>query len=185
MTKLPINYSNTVIYKIVCNDLSITDVYVGSTTDFIKRKYHHKSDCNNKNSKNYNEKKYIVIRANNGWDSWSMIEIEKFPCNDNNEARARERYWYELINANMNSVSPFITKDEKTKQNLEQSKKYYELNKSVVNKKHKNYYALNKKEINEKSICLCGVCYTNANKYNHLKTKKHISYLEENKETII
>ena len=127
MTKIPINYSNTVIYKIVCNDLLITDVYVGSTTDFIKRKYLHKSDCNNINRKSYNEKKYIIIRANGGWNNWSMIEVEKYPCNDNNEARARERYWFELINANMNTIKPFITEDEK----LKYKKEYKELNEFV------------------------------------------------------
>ena len=35
------------IYKIVCNDLSITDCYVGHTTDFVKRKCNHKIICNN------------------------------------------------------------------------------------------------------------------------------------------
>ena len=41
-----------------------------------------------------------MIRENEGWNNWSMIEIEKYPCNDKNEACARERYWYELLNAN-------------------------------------------------------------------------------------
>ena len=30
-----------------------------------------------------------------------MIEIEKFPCKDGNEARARERYWYEELKATL------------------------------------------------------------------------------------
>jgi predicted GIY-YIG superfamily endonuclease len=30
------------MYKIVCKDLSITDVYVGSTTNFTNRKRDHK-----------------------------------------------------------------------------------------------------------------------------------------------
>ena len=32
------DYSRTVIYKIVCNDLNITDCYVGHTTEFTKEK---------------------------------------------------------------------------------------------------------------------------------------------------
>jgi hypothetical protein len=56
MPKKPIDYSKTIIYKLVCNDLSITDVYVGSTTSFVKRKYLHKSLCNNENSKCYIKK---------------------------------------------------------------------------------------------------------------------------------
>ena len=35
MPKSNCDYSRTVIYKIVCNDLSITDCYVGHTTEFI------------------------------------------------------------------------------------------------------------------------------------------------------
>jgi hypothetical protein len=37
-----------------------------------------------------------------------MIEIEKYPCNDNNECLARERYWKEFFNANMNTQIPGI-----------------------------------------------------------------------------
>jgi hypothetical protein len=39
MPKQPINYENTIIYKIVCNNLNINDCYVGHTTDFTRRKY--------------------------------------------------------------------------------------------------------------------------------------------------
>ena len=49
-----------------------------------------------------------MIRENEGWNNWSMIEIEKYPCNDKNEACARERYWYELLNANMNTYCPTL-----------------------------------------------------------------------------
>jgi hypothetical protein len=167
MPRTPIDYSKTIIYKLVCNDLSITDVYIGSTTSFKDRKRQHKCVCNNTNSKKYNEKKYVTIRANGNWDNWSMIEIEKYKCNDYNEARARERYWYELINANMNTYKPHITEDERIKQNLENSKKNYELNKKILNEKIK---------------CLCGGCFSYASKQRHLKTKIHKCYLAQIKE---
>ena len=54
MPKNNIDYSKCVIYKIVCNDLSIEDIYVGSTTEFIKRKYRHKRNTNFEGSKEYN-----------------------------------------------------------------------------------------------------------------------------------
>ena len=38
MPRLPVDYKNTIIYKIVCNDLKIKDTYVGHTTDFKSRK---------------------------------------------------------------------------------------------------------------------------------------------------
>jgi hypothetical protein len=85
MPKTNINYSNTIIYKLCCKDLSITDIYVGHTTDMRKRKWGHKSNCNNEKIKNYNLNVYQFIRNNGGWDNWEMIEIEKYPCNDRNE----------------------------------------------------------------------------------------------------
>ena len=60
MAKKKINYQNTVIYKICCDDTS--DFYIGSTTDFIRRKSGHKSTCNNANRKSYNLKVYKTIR---------------------------------------------------------------------------------------------------------------------------
>ena len=44
-----------------------------------------------------------------------MIEIEKYNCNDGNEAKARERYWYEQLGATLNSYCP-IRSQEETKQ---------------------------------------------------------------------
>ena len=80
MPRLPIAYSNTVIYKIVSNDLNITECYVGHTTDFVRRKAAHKSACTNEKGKTYDFKVYKTIREIGGWDNWSMIEIEKYPC---------------------------------------------------------------------------------------------------------
>ena len=128
MTKQFIDYTKTIIYKIVCNDLNIRDVYVGHTTNFINRKAKHKSDCNNPNSKSYNFKIYNSIRNNGGWLNWSMIEIEKFQdCNDINEASAKERYYYEVLNAKLNSNCP-------GRNNKEYKKEYYQDNKDNIQK---------------------------------------------------
>ena len=80
MPKKNIDYSKALIYKIVCNDLNIKDCYVGSTTDFTKRKGHHKRGCNNVNTKCYNYNVYQFIRANGGWDNWTMVLVENYPC---------------------------------------------------------------------------------------------------------
>ncbi len=42
MSKKEIDYSNTIIYKIYSKNPSITDTYIGYTTNFIQRKYSHK-----------------------------------------------------------------------------------------------------------------------------------------------
>ena len=112
MPRENIDYSNTVIYKLVCNDLNIKDLYVGHTTNFTKRKNRHKYSCTKEHNRDYNYNVYQYIRSNGGWDNWSMIEIEKFPCNDTNEALKRERYWYETLNANLNNKYPNRTQEE-------------------------------------------------------------------------
>ena len=68
MPKLPTDYSKTIIYKIIKNDdFENSNVYIGSTTDFIRRKSHHKWNCNNENRKEYNRKVYKIIRENIFW----------------------------------------------------------------------------------------------------------------------
>ena len=171
MPKKPMDYSRTIIYQICCKDLLVTDVYVGHTTDFIKRKCQHKGNCNNEKIKEYKYKIYQIIRANGNWDNWDMIEIEKYPCNDGNEARARERYWYETLNANMNIKVPNRSKKEYKK----------EYNKTDnVKDKNKEYYETNKEEILEKlskkNTCECGSIIRYDGKARHLKTQKHIDF---------
>ena len=56
MPKINIDYSKNVIYKIVCNDENVDYLYIGSTTNFTKRKNCHKSCCNNINNINHNQK---------------------------------------------------------------------------------------------------------------------------------
>ena len=62
MPKTIIDYSKTIIYRIVCKDLTIKDCYIGHTTNFIKRKQAHKNVCNsdNINHKNYNIYLYLI-----------------------------------------------------------------------------------------------------------------------------
>jgi hypothetical protein len=124
MPRVAMNYQNTIIYKIVCKDISITDCYVGSTTNFTKRKCQHKTSCNNINDKAYKVNVYVFIRANYGWENWDMIEVEKFPCNDKNEALKRERYWIETLKATLNIKKPLRTKKEHRKDNPDKIKEY-------------------------------------------------------------
>lgn len=131
MPRQEIDYFKTVIYKIVCRNLTIKDCYIGSTTDFRKRKYLHKCNC----KKNF-YKVYQFINLNGGWDNWDMIEIEKYPCMDSNEKRRRERYWMEELKAELNMRKSFTTEDE-TKERI---KDYIEDNKEKLKIYRKAYY---------------------------------------------
>jgi len=154
MPKKEINYQNTIIYKIVCKDLNIKDLYVGSTTNFTQRKRSHKDTCNFSHQQNYNIYVYKFIRGNGGWDNWDMIEVEKYPCNDRNEKDKRERYWIEELKATLNKVIPSRTKKEYREYNKEEivvkKKEYYEENKKKILEKQKEYYEENKEKILEK-----------------------------------
>ena len=88
------DYSKTVIYKIVCKDETVDYLYIGSTTNLKKRKDKHKCACNNETHNNYNQKMYIEMRNNGGWENFILIEIEKYPCNDKRQAEAREEAQY-------------------------------------------------------------------------------------------
>ena len=133
-----IDYSKTIIYKIVCKNEDVKDVYVGSTTRFNERRREHKKHCINKIYKEYNYKVYQMIRENGGWDNWDMIEIIKQPCKDGDESHALERHYYELLNCNMNTLVPGRT-------HKESSKEYRQQNKDKI-KQYKHEYYQKKKE---------------------------------------
>jgi hypothetical protein len=108
MPKNLIDYSNTIIYKICCKDKTVKELYVGHTTNFVKRKNMHKAACNNETNPQYNSLLYKKIRENGGWDNWEMIEIEICSCENSTEARIKEQYYYEELKAKLNSISPYL-----------------------------------------------------------------------------
>ena len=177
----PIDYSNTIMYKIVCNDLNIADKYIGHTTNFKSRKNQHKNCCNNESQTKYSLKVYQFIRDNGGWNNWTMIKIEDYPCNSLLDATKRERELLEELKANLNNNIPTRTKKEYYQDNSE----YFSLlnrdrrlnNLDKFKEKDKNYYNNNKDKIlqkrNEKITCECGGCYTHGNKSKHFKTIIH------------
>ena len=116
-----IDYSKVVIYKIVCKDLNIDMCYVGHTTNFTHRKASHVRNSLIEAYPFYNYQVYQIIRDNGGWENWDMVEIKKYPCQDFNEARARERYWYEELNSKLNSKRPYATKEEVKERNDKQN----------------------------------------------------------------
>jgi uncharacterized Fe-S cluster protein YjdI len=173
MPRKNVDYSKTVMYKIVSNDLNIRDCYVGSTTDFTKRKCAHKSSCINANSKMYNFKVYKFIRDNGDWLNWSMILIEMYPCTTHLESSQRERFWCENLNATLNSMVPSRTR-------LEYKKQYDINNKDHLTEQNKLYRKANQEQINnnQKTViyCVCGSSYTRCHKLRHERSKKHQEY---------
>ena len=169
MPKEHIDYSNTIIYKIICKDTTRNDVYVGHTTNFTKRKYLHKSACSNLNNK---LKIYDTIRKNGGWDNWNMVEIAKYNCSDHTEARIKEQEHYELLKANLNINPPFIynKKCDKQLSSKKQFEEHINNNLCVVENDSKKMLKV------AQNFC-CNLCYYYTSKKSsfdkHLSTDKH------------
>lgn len=155
MPKKPINYSNTIIYKLCCKDPTVTDVYVGHTTDFTCRKNHHKTRCNNPSDAQYHYKVYQFIRNHGGWENWSMVEIERLECIDKNDAEKNERKHFELLCATLNTYVPGRSQKEHYRDHAEELKEYqrqYRLEHSEeINEQQRHAYQEHKVEINERN----------------------------------
>ena len=151
---------NYTFYKIVCKNESITDCYVGSTTDFTRRKINHKYHCNHKDDKKYGLFVYDFIRKNGGWDNWDMIIIETLEFETKFDARCRERHWIETLNASLNIIIPSQTAkeyekkkyEENREKELERARQYREENKDKIKeKRNTEEYKEQQKEYREKN----------------------------------
>ncbi len=136
------DYSNTFIYKLCCNDPTVTDIYVGHTTNLTKRKSHHKSTVNKDTHKEYNYYKSVFIRDHGGWINWSMIVIEKVACECKYDAERIERHYIELLKATLNKQIPTRTGAEYRVENADILKQKYidnsETLRAIGREKYKN-----------------------------------------------
>jgi len=160
------DYSKGIIYKLCCNDLTVKEIYVGSTTNFKERKTKHKHSCTNLKRKAYNLKVYQYIRSNGGWDNWDMILVENYNATDKHHLGARERYWLEELKATLNGQVPSRS-----------DKEYRQENRNKLNEIAKKYYEDNKTKQKEKFSCECGGKYTYIHKAHHLKTQRHLKQI--------
>ena len=158
-------YQNGKIYKLVCDNSPL--VYYGSTCQkylcnrLAKHKY--RKNCSSRELFNLGK---VTIHL-----------IEDYPCNSKKELEDREKIYIKFILKNFdykiicNKIIPSRTKEEAEIYNKEKCKNYYYKNKEEL-----------KAKANEKFNCPCGGKYTYSSKKKHSKTKKHLKYLEEQKE---
>ena len=119
-----VDYSNTVIYKIVCEN----ECYVGHTTNFINRKHQHKRNCPNNDTKLYN-----FIRDK----EWDMVPIEEFPCENLTQALIKEDYWRTKLDAKLNMNKPIATHNDKVQSDKARQRKYYAKHKEKILQRQK------------------------------------------------
>jgi hypothetical protein len=104
-----VDYSNTIIYQLCCKDETVTDTYIGHTTNFKRRIEEH---C--KDSKIRELKLYVCIRAHGGWDNWNMNILGTYSCKNLGHASRIEWYWFNKLGGTLNSLRPgmnYISRD--------------------------------------------------------------------------
>jgi hypothetical protein len=205
------DYTKTIIYKLINYDYPEL-VYVGSTTNFTKRKQKHKESCLNEKSKKHNLKVYTNIRDYDGWVNWSMIKICDYPCENKREAELEEDKYMTELKANMNMIRASRTQKQYYEDNKEKikeyTKEYRDNNKEKIQEYTKEYRENNKEKIKEQQK---GYCEDNKEKiqkymkeyrennkeklkdkkkeymknYNEINKQNHKVYYEDNKEKIL
>ena len=182
MPKTIIDYSNTIFYKITCIDPTITDVYVGHTTNFVQRKHAHKQSCINIKTTNYKCKLYQVIRNNGGWKNWNMEIINFHNCSDHYEARKKEQEYFISLKATLNSIEPMPKPKLKLNPNPVVKELIIKENESDEIKED----MITIGELNKFSNFKCEycqyVCCKNSEYIKHLLTRKHIDNASGNKQ---
>ena len=113
-------------------------IYVGSTEDMESRIRSHKTDCYNENFHGYNYKKYQLIRANGGFDSFYFQVIDVVCTADTSVLREFEQYYIDHFKSleSMNSRNAVMSSAE-----------YYQVNRIEIIAKHKEHYKQNRDEI--------------------------------------
>ena len=148
-----VNYSKGLVYKLCCNDTKIKDIYVGSTTNFIRRKCTHKSACNNENDKHHNIHVYKFIRNNGGWDNWSMILLREYNATNKKQLERKEHKYIVKLKATLNCRLPTRTRSEYYQENQDiiigKSKQYREANIEHIREQKKQYREANKESLSE------------------------------------
>ena len=190
-----VDYQKGLIYTIRTRD----SVYVGSTTNYTKRKNDHKSNINIRQQKLYK----TIIENDYEWD---MKPYQLFPCNSKLELEIEEERIRKEISAdlNMNSCSG-VDKEKFQKYHKEYREQHKEQNKQTRKKyrdQHKEHYKewrdqhkeeikqykikhyqQNKERISEKTkekiTCECGSCVRRCDITRHKRTNKHQLFLEQ------
>ena len=167
--KIP-DYQQGKIYKLINHELPNL-VYYGSTTQTLNKRL----QCHKDDSKRTNNSSKIMFSIG----CPEIILLEYYPCETKQELEAKEREWIEG-NECVNHYIPGRTQ----KETIELKKQYQQDNKEQLAEYYKQWRQDNKQTLNKKTDCHCGGKYTYQNKAQHKKTKKHIAFIELNKNII-
>jgi len=177
MPRSSVDYSKTIMYKIQHNeDESL--LYIGSTTNFNNRKSQHKCACINETGREYDRKLYRMVRDNGGWDCFSMVKIEDFPCENGRDAEAREDELMRELRATLNTNRAFI--EDPASERLIYDRRYRETHQEQIQNyrhTHREQQREYRKLYDERhgstycEVCDCEFLHRHLNR--HRRTIKH------------
>ena len=196
-------YSKTSFYKLECKDSEVTEIYVGSTTNFFKRKSHHKGRCINKDGKmEWNYPVYRFMRLHGGWENWNMLEIDEVDCRSKRHKNQIEAKYIRDLRASLNYEIPQDIEEglggkewykqyyENNREKLaEKMKVYYENNREKFVERQREYRENNREKIAEKAKekvkCECGSEVTKYHLVRHKRTQKHQDWVNRPEPNLI
>ena len=161
---MPIDYSNTLIYKVVCKDPLIEDFYLGYTT------VGHATICDRFQSRCKNDTWFVCafIRTHGGFENWRVQTIDSVCCASSLEARTELRKHFDASTPSLNRNLPTRTSTEYKRTEKSRAKQeiyrgenkekihnlqraIYQRNKEMISIKRREYYIANREECIRKS----------------------------------
>ena len=112
-----------IVYSITCKDENVAGIYVGSTSDFVSRQRNHID--NSKDETKNHMKLYKSINSNGGWDFWEFKFLQVLTCKKK-EARIREQFFYDKLNADLNTIRPYSSPEYKKEQYIEYNRRSHQ-----------------------------------------------------------
>ena len=182
------SYSNAKIYSI--RNSVDGDIYIGHTTQTLSKRFQkHKSNCKNEK-----------LQDRQLYQKMNTLGIEKFyiekeqdckECKDVEDVRKVEGEWIRKLGTLNFQIAGRPTQEcraEYVKKDPDRWKQYHkdwnEANKEKEKERLANSYQKRKEQIrerrNEKIQCECGVIHNRGHKSQHIKSKKHQNYLNNN-----
>ena len=158
-------YINGKIYKIesINENQEEGDIYIGSSCrDYLcQRMGNHRADYKKwKNGRVTSYMTSFILFEKYGIDNCKITLLESFPCNSKDELLSREAHYIRTLK-NVNKYIPLRTKKEWRMDNIEDVKKYFLMRNDI------------------KITCQCGSIHGVTKTFLHLRTQKHLKFLEE------
>ena len=168
------NYKNSKIYSIRSHQTD--NIYIGSTTQRLSQRLYEHRKTYKKKTKYHYFSSFEILK----YDDAYIELIENYPCDNREQLGKREGFYIRKFKKQNICVNKYLAgrtakewaKDNKA-QKLKYMKKYYEKNKEKIKEKRIIYNS------GKKILCKCGSLHRRDGKSKHLRTKKHIEFMND------